>query len=1102
MKQAAASQPRSVFIPPVLVERARRNAQTDPWCAAAVQTLIAGAAPWHALGDAALWDMMFGPTIRRAWLVGGDGACPACKAPVPMYNWKIDALRVPWKVACRHCGGLFPTNDFQAFYRSGLDRRGVFDPARADRRKLANQNHPDPADPLHRFGVDDGGGYAADGHEWRFIGAYLIYGAWKQAVLGGIRALSEAFVVSGDRSYARQAAILLDRVADLFPDFDFARQAFMYEKNVVSNGYVSTWHDSNREVLDLALAYDQIRPALADDHALVAFLSAQAREHGLENPKASCDDIRRNIEDRIFRDALLRHPERVVSNYPRDAILMAVLVELLGDPGCETVVAAKLDAMLEHATRVDGITGEKGLPSYSMYTIAALAEYLALLQRREPDLLPKLLERHPRLRQTYRFHFDVRCLDRYCPNIGDAAAFAMPVYSFGVFFGKAPATRPSMYTFLMDLYRATGDRACLGMVSRGAADNRYVPGAISKAADLPSGSGAPYDLFADDPAAFRGEMAGATRHAGSMSATGSLNLEKWALAILRGGEGENARAVWLDYDIGGGHGHGDGLNLGLYARGLDLMPDNGYPQIQFGGWGSPKGMWYGLTAAHNTVVVDGRDQGHQYKGPAVGRTRRWTDGKILRAVRAALGAFRDPLPQFFQVGRQHVALYAYAPARFRAVRIWVDPGSTGDWQPAFSDDFKRAELGADWKVLSGDWRLEDGWLAGRGTILCTRVFHGPQRLEYEARAAGPEPCDLSAYLSCDAAGQGIFFGFGSARNTGSKLLVNNELAAAHPRIITPGRIHRVSSRYENRRLQMHVDGELTLDCDHMVNLAARLIFGDDAPPKQFERSAILVDVSPADAYVLDIFRVVGGSEHARFFHSAFGALATEGVKPDDAVEFGPGVLIRNARSHRDAPPGWRATWTIEDRYGLLPPGARVHLRHIDLTRSAEACVGESWVNAGDFNTIDERWIPVLVTRRRGTAPLNSTFVALMEPYGREPFIAGARRLDLAVPGGHKLPDSIVAVEVALADGRRDLLVAADPDDPCPPAPGNPRDRIVVQAGWSVRTDGELALVRRDADGRLRHAALVGGTFLEIGQRRIDHAPGMTFTELDFGADAG
>ncbi len=46
-----------------------------------------------------------------------------------------------------------------AYYRSGLDDTGWFDSRKADARLLFNAEHPEPSDPLHRFGVDPGLGY-------------------------------------------------------------------------------------------------------------------------------------------------------------------------------------------------------------------------------------------------------------------------------------------------------------------------------------------------------------------------------------------------------------------------------------------------------------------------------------------------------------------------------------------------------------------------------------------------------------------------------------------------------------------------------------------------------------------------------------------------------------------------------------------------------------------------------------------------------------------------------------------------------------------------------------------------------------------------------
>ena len=53
-------------------------------------------------------------------------------------------------------------------------------------------------------------GYLEDGGKkrWRFIGAYLIYGQWKQAIVDGLSKLAQAYVVTGDKDYAHRAGVL------------------------------------------------------------------------------------------------------------------------------------------------------------------------------------------------------------------------------------------------------------------------------------------------------------------------------------------------------------------------------------------------------------------------------------------------------------------------------------------------------------------------------------------------------------------------------------------------------------------------------------------------------------------------------------------------------------------------------------------------------------------------------------------------------------------------------------------------------------------------------------------------------------------------------
>jgi len=413
---------KSVLYTPEMIERATENSRRFQWAADIRKTIIDAAQPWMKYTDDDLWEMMFGNTISRSWMVWSDGYCPACNNDVRMYSWKMDAHNNPWKVRCPNCNELFPKNDFHAFYRSGLDERGIYDPDQADRKLLYNLEHPDPADSLHMFGVDDGEGYVEGDKRWRFIGAYLIYGHWKQAIVGGIKNLAAAYTVTGDREYAHKAGILLDRVADLYTTFDFGEQGIVYERKGDA-GYISTWHDACAEHRGIVIAYDQVFEALRNDTELIAFLAQKARHYKLENPKTSFSLIQQNIENGILRDSI-KNRSRIRSNYPTTEIALALTHTVLGWPDNRDVVYEIIDAMVEKATAIDGLSGEKGLAAYSSYPINAMAHLLETFARMDSTFLPEIVKRHPNLRKTYRFHIDTWFNGEYYPQIGDTGKFA------------------------------------------------------------------------------------------------------------------------------------------------------------------------------------------------------------------------------------------------------------------------------------------------------------------------------------------------------------------------------------------------------------------------------------------------------------------------------------------------------------------------------------------------------------------------------------------------------------------------------------------------------------------------------------------------------
>jgi hypothetical protein len=350
------------------------------------------------------------------------------------------------------------------------------------------------------------------------------------------------------------------------------------------------------------------------------------------------------------------------------------------------------------------------------------------------------------------------------------------------------------------------------------------------------------------------------------------------------------------------------MNLGLFACGLDLMPELGYPAVQFGGWLSPLARWAGMTASHNTVVVDGeKEQYPTYSGIVGGQTSLWAMGHGFQAV----------------------------------------------------------------------------------------------------RASGPA-----------------------------------------------------------------------------INGCAR-----------YERGVAVIETSPQDFYLIDIFQVSGGHDHARFQHSHFGTITTQGMDLQPAADFGHDTQMRNFACDAAPRPGWSVDWKVDDHYKLLPRGADVHLRYTDLTHGASASVCEGWVVGGIYDTGGEvKLIPRVMTRRSNTPetePLISTFVGVIEPYETGSRIKSIRRLALFDRNGLEYPDSYVALELELTDGRRDLLVAVDAEDQ------SRGDQAVVQPEWGLATDGEWSHVRLGTDGNVERLSLCHGKFVQVGEHRSGGDEHVDFAEWDF-----
>ena len=255
-----------------------------------------------------LWSMVTGQEIPRT----GE--------PAPIRNNVFGGigdpgLDRPWKVVVTDHDGeewVLPTNDFAAYRKSGLDDRGLFDHKLADDDLLVNVEYPDKGE---GWGVDDGYGWVDEdgdivdaGQRIHPVAFYNHWRVWRPGgILSIVQAMRDAFLYTGDKKYSRAGTVLLDRIADVYPEMDssvYTLQGFWNSTGGRMTGKVkgATW-ESNL-MRPIVHSYDAFFPGMDDDEELVEFLDEKTDEYDGLDEKDSVEKIRRNIEDGIHREIL------------------------------------------------------------------------------------------------------------------------------------------------------------------------------------------------------------------------------------------------------------------------------------------------------------------------------------------------------------------------------------------------------------------------------------------------------------------------------------------------------------------------------------------------------------------------------------------------------------------------------------------------------------------------------------------------------------------------------------------------------------------------------------------------------------------------------
>ncbi|MFC6763791.1 heparinase II/III domain-containing protein [Natrinema soli] len=360
---------------------------------------------------------------------------------------------------------VVPTNDFGAYRQSGLDERGMFDPELADDSLLVNEEHPEMGD---GWGVDDGWGWvdedddlgAGEGNRWNFVAYYNHWFVWRP---GGVRrlvvALQDAYLLTGDPTYAVAGLVVLDRIADVYPEMSIweykQSDGFMNNHGGRQTGRILGGSWETNLVRDLMPAYDAFFPALEDDEVsneVIGFLERKTEEFPGLDGKGSVRQIRENIEENFIQEMLpaAKESDLVPSRGQRPAVALSARVqddvrengytrealEWLFQPGGEQFVGdvwneepenwvttggEVLTPLINQCDR-DGYWHEAA-PLYNRIQMASIRQVAEVLKGYDGFDGADLYQ-HPKMQQALGINSDLILLDTLVPEIGDTHAYS------------------------------------------------------------------------------------------------------------------------------------------------------------------------------------------------------------------------------------------------------------------------------------------------------------------------------------------------------------------------------------------------------------------------------------------------------------------------------------------------------------------------------------------------------------------------------------------------------------------------------------------------------------------------------------------------------
>ncbi len=963
----------------------RENIDTYAWASTTVQSAKTAADVFlntYTLEE--LWALIPSQKVFRSYGVNQTYGCLNCGNAIDAYGnypYTHNHMTEPWKVTCPNCSMKFPTNDFGAYYESGLNDKGEFVPSKADKSLLVNTLYPEKGE---KWGVDDGTSYVhTTGEKYFFVAYYCHWALWysKGIITAALNAFRDAYVYTGEQKYADAGIVMLNRIGDLYPSFNIDECPWSagYRHSGGTKGKIigSIWETGL--VDNFTYAYDAFFRGFStmSKEALDLLKSKNSK---IETYK----DVMVNIENGLLKTI---YPTvkagNIYGNNGMHQHTLALAAVVLDD---KTLSKEWLDYVFQaggigtggnvSATFIDDIDrdgwGNEASPGYNSLWLDCYIDLANLLKGyviNGTDLSYDIYE-NVKFKKMFSAGMQILATPKFSPNIGDVGTTGSA--------GQMPSS-----SYLVTAFKVYGDpiyAQMLYFIAKGNVNGIYLT------------------IFDKDPESFPEKIKAAVEEHGEY-VLDSRMLTGYGLATCMNinKASETVANNEKSYEISG----------------KDLAVVNGKTQANFVR-NEDDSITFTPQSAGDSISVglNFNNAGAVYEfitysltGANGGKFDVYIDGKLLQNdVDFSTKSASERTPVYFRRTAEY--LTGYHVVTFKASESKVGPMTIDGVRFIKTTGASSADFHNERTTMTMYFGRNTGH--GHKDTLNLEIFAFDINMTPEM--GYPEFCDGTPH-------QVYWVANTVSHNT---VLINDSPMG-----------------------NQVVSDPKAFDSSELVSLVSVDASNVYAAADKYMRTSALIKYDNEYSYIVDFFAVSGGKKHTYSFHSAQSSgVETEGlefVKQADAsgnfvgtlagknVNWGEGGYASGYqyldKVQRDEDPDSKISfdWAItEARYSTA---SDIHMKLTMLNELDNVVLANGTPprnKAGNPAGLDY----VLATRESAKS-LSSLFVSVIEPYIADSYILSTDIVPVTTDAGEVTDDSVKAVKVTFKNGRTDYIVYSE-----------------------------------------------------------------------------